>query len=243
MHTFNDGNDDAMLCCLECGELHALPPSQPPPDDDDINDLELFRALHRQHHLEPAYRLNEPPIHDRPAWDPMARRWFRVSVGATELVVCSSRSSIEEPRTHRICDTPPQFSVYTEVDVPMLQRALHQHFHPNHCSETKFRSFIDAVRDAYTTADSETCEISFDDPSLANAEIGPCPRDVLELLHQHACEIFDEEWERNRILDFIESNDDEYGALAIRVRREIHSADLPSHMHPPSQIGIEDPRG
>ena len=109
-----------MLLCRDCGVLHPLPPSQPPPEPDYVEDLESFRSLHREHRLERAYRLSEPVYHDRPAWDPMARSWFRVSVGESALFVCSSRQSVDEPRHHEICPTPPKFTLRAEVDESAL---------------------------------------------------------------------------------------------------------------------------
>lgn len=211
----------SMLLCRECGVLYPLPPDRPAPEPDEVEDLESFRSTHRHHTLERAHRLAEPVFHDRPPWDPMARAWFQVAVGESALFVCSSRSSIEEPRRHQVCHEPPQLSLRAEVDEPLLRRALEQHFFPNRISPEKLNAFLDATRRCYAAVDAPCVETSFDDTELPNAEIGPCPLEVAREVRRAACQVFDDPWERSQLLDFIDANTDEYGALAVRVLREI----------------------
>jgi len=215
-----------MLLCRECRVLHPLPAARPVPDADELLDLETFRSTHSDHTLERAYRLSEPTLHDRPAWDPMARAWFRVSVGESALFVCSSRQSIEEPRRHEVCDTPPSFSLRTEVDEPVLRRSLERHFVHTSVAAEKMSTFISATRKAFASVDANCVETSYDDPDLANAAIGPCPVEVAHILRRTASSTFEAARERQQLLDFIDANTDEYGALAIRVLREIHT---PAH--------------
>ena len=224
MYSSSPASDAAMLLCRDCGVLHPLPVERPTPEPDDLEDLESFRSTHSDHRLERAYRLPDPILHDRPAWDPMARSWFRVAVGEHSLFVCSSRSSIDEPRHHEVCTSPPKFRVRAELDESGLRRALEQHFFPNNLASERLNRFVTGAREIYAAVEAECVDTSFDDAELPNAEIGPCPLDVCTRLRARAVEDFVDPWERERVLDFIDANTDEYGALAIRVLREIKTA-------------------
>ncbi len=223
MYSSAPPSDATMLLCRDCGVLHPLPAQQPTPEADDVDDLESFRSAHQAHQLERAYRLPNPILHDRPAWDPMARTWFRVAVGEHSLFVCSSRTSIDEPRQHEICSSPPTYSTYAEIDESMLRRALDQYFFPNNLAAEKLNAFVTAARELYASVEAEGVETSFDDADAANAEIGHCPLEICTRLRATAVSVFSDAWEREHVLDFIDANTDEYGALAIRVMREIKS--------------------
>jgi len=229
MHMYNSdpSTPNAMLLCRECRLLFPLPAAKPAPEADEVQDLETFRSAHREHTLERAFRLSEPTLHDRPAWDPMARSWFRVSVGESALFVCSSRLSIDEPRRHEVCDRPPSFSLRTEVDEPVLRRSLERHFVHTSVAAEKMKTFISATREAFASVDANCVETSYDDPDLANAAIGPCPVEVAHILRRTASTTFEAARERQQLLDFIDANTDEYGALAIRVLREIQPSAQP----------------
>lgn len=221
MYSDTPSTNAAMLLCRDCGVLHPLPPLQPAPAAEDVDDLEVFRSNHREHTLERAFRLPDPILHDRPAWDPMARVWFRVAVGENSLFVCSSRTSIDEPRHHQLCATPPSFRMRTDVDESLLRRALEQHFFPNRVPHERLNKFVSTARHLYAAVEANCVETSFDDPQLPNAEIGPCPLDVHLRLDEAIATVFSDEWEQERMRAFIDANCDEYSALAIRVLREI----------------------
>jgi len=210
----------ALLLCRDCGVLHPLP-NEPVPDIEDVDDLETFRSDHREHTLERAFRLPDPILHDRPAWDPMARAWYRVAVGEHAMFVCSSRTSAEEPRHHEVCTAPPSFTLRAEVDEAILRQSLEQHFVPNRIANERLTAFVRAARDLYAAVEAQSVETSFDETDLPNSEIGPCPRHVHLELREVADRVFADTWEREQVLEFIEANTDEYGALAIRVVREI----------------------
>ena len=213
----------AMLLCHDCGVLHPLPNAQQnvAVEDEDEDDLEIFRSAHRDHNLERAFRLPDPILHDRPAWDPMARSWFRVAVGEHSMFVCSSRTSIDEPRHHVLCTAPPAFSLRAEVDEASLRRALERHFFPNRLSVERLNDFVAAARKTYAAVEASCVETSFDDAESANTEIGPCPLDVQAQLREAVERVFTDDWERGQMMEFITANVDEYGALAIRILREL----------------------
>lgn len=221
MYSSPPASNQAMLLCHDCGVLHPLPTAQQNVAAEDEDDLAVFRSEHREHNLERAFRLPDPILHDRPAWDPMARSWFRVAVGEHSMFVCSSRTSIDEPRHHVLCTAPPAFSLRAEVDEAVLRRSLDRHFFPNRLSVERLNAFVAAARKAYTAVEASCVETSFDDTASANAEIGPCPHEVQRQLREAAERVFPDDWERGQVLDFIGANTDEYGALAIRILREV----------------------
>ncbi len=221
MYSSQQALNDAMLLCRDCGVLHPLPPELPAPDQEDIVDLESFRSTHREHTLERAARLPDPVLHDRPAWDPMARSWFRVSVGEAAFFVCSSRDSIDEPRSHQICHEPPTMVTRAEFDEAVLRRSIEQHFFPATISSDKLGAFVRASRDIAASVDTECLEMSYADTEIPNAEIGACPLEVVRDLKSLCENVFANDWERERMTDFIDGNVDEYGALAIRLLQEI----------------------
>jgi hypothetical protein len=213
-----------LLLCRQCGELHPLAAAAPYQTGDaelEAADLEQFRQSHRGHTLERALRLPEAALHDRPAWDPMATSWYRVLVGETSFYVRSSRFSIDLPRRHWLQMSAPLLSAHVELDEPLLQQSLSRHFHPQALPAEKAARFVVTLRELISGLDIDQIETSFDDPELANAELGPCPEPVCAQLLAQASGIFSSDWERSEIARFIEENRSEYGALAVRVRREV----------------------
>lgn len=213
------------LLCRECGDLQPLAaPARYPDGGDaalDVADLEQFRAAHAAHSLERAFRVPEPALHDRPAWDPMATSWYRVLVGESSFYVRSWRTSIDEPRRHQLQRSAPQLNAHVELDESLLQQTLSRHFHPQPLPAEKATRFVVTVREILASLDADSVETSFDDPELANAELGPCPEPVCAQLLSQARDIFSDDWEQTKIARFIEENRTEYGALAVRVRREV----------------------
>jgi len=211
-----------LLLCRQCGDLHPLASSFAQVDTAlDAIDLDAFHQAHRGHTLERALRLPEPALHDRPAWDPMATSWYRVLVGETSFYVRSERSSIDLPRHHKLQLTAPLLSAHVELDEPLLEQTLNRHFHAQPLPAEKASRFVVTVRELVSSLDADEVETSFDDPELANAELGPCPEPVCAQLLSQTRDIFSSEWEQSAIARFIEENRSEYGALAVRVRREV----------------------
>jgi len=211
-----------LLLCRQCGDLHPLASSYAPLDTElDALDLDAFRRAHGGHTLERALRLPEPALHDRPAWDPMATSWYRVLVGETSFYVRSDRLSIDLPRRHKLQLAAPQLSAHVELDEPLLAQSLSRHFHPQPLAAEKATRFVVTVRALVSSLDADAVETSFDDPDLANAELGPCPEPVCAQLLSQTRDIFNSDWEQSAIARFIEENRSEYGALAVRVRREV----------------------
>ena len=211
---------DAFLLCRRCGALMPLSPSAPwPASDDDAAELASFRAAHDVHDVEMAERIDEPARTDRPAWDPLATRWFQVAAGRDLLVVRSSRVSIDEPRQYHLASggLPPTAS-WIDVDEPLLRRALDRHFYPHVIRPAQLDAFVTTVRDLLAPVDPSEIDIAFDDPTLPDAGIGPFPAGLAEHLVERCTTLFDPVG-LERARSFIRDHRAEDGALAVRVHR------------------------
>ena len=211
---------DAFLLCRRCGALMPLAPNAPwPASDDDAAELALFRAAHDAHGVEVAERSDEPARTDRPAWDPLATRWFQIATGRDLLVVRSSRISIDEPRQYQLASggLPPTTS-WIDIDEPLLRRALDRHFYPHVIRPAQLDAFVTTLRDLLAPVDPAEIDIAFDDPTLPDAGIGPFPAGLAEHLVERCTTLFDPiGLERAR--SFIRDHRAEDGALAVRVHR------------------------
>lgn len=208
------------LLCRRCGILYALNPSAPwPATEEDAADLARFRAAHDDHGLETAVRLDQPAHTDRPAWDPLATRWFDVAVGGELLTVRSVRADLDEPRQYQVAgDGPPRASSWIDVDEPLLRRALDRHFYPHVIRSTEIDAFVATVRDLLAPLDPAEIDIAFDDPALPDAGIGAFPPPLAAQLVARCAELFDAvAFERAR--SFVRDHRAEDGALAVRVHR------------------------
>jgi len=211
---------DTYLLCRRCGVLAPLAPSAPwPATDDDFAELGAFRAAHNAHTIEIANRVDEPARTDRPAWDPLASRWFQVLVDGELLMVHSGRASIDEPRCYALAagDVPSTAS-RVDVDEPLLRRALDRHFYPHVIRPAQLDAFVTTVRDLLAPVDPTEIDIAFDDPSLPDAGIGAFPAPLADHLVERCANLFDPiGLERAR--SFIRDHRAEDGALAVRVHR------------------------
>lgn len=212
---------EAFLLCRACAVLLPLAPGAPWRDTDEEGAAELaaFQEAHAAHGLVSAERIDEPARVDRPAWDPLATRWFQVAVGDELLVVRSGRTSAEEPRHYELTrgELPP-ISTWVDVDEPLLRRALDRHFYPHVIRPAELEAFVSTVRELLAPVDPAEIDIAFDDPSLPDAGIGPFPPMLAEHLIARCASFFDPvglECARS----FVRDHRAEDGALAVRVHR------------------------
>lgn len=216
-----------LLLCRDCGTLFPLDhPAVPQAGDAEsaLAETDLFRAAHRHHRLEHVRRVPSSVLYDRPAWDPMSTAWFRVQTEASELVVKSWRSSIDEPRRYQLVSDPlPEPECWAEVDERMLRICLDRHFYPRALPARKLDRFVTLVGELLSGVDARTIETSFDDVDYANAGIAPFPCPLSARLLSASADVFDTE-ELELLASFIESNRGEDGALAVRVRRDLLAA-------------------
>jgi hypothetical protein len=208
------------LLCRRCGVLIPLAPSAPwPTTDEDVTELAAFRAAHEGHAIEAVQRRDELARTDRPAWDPLATRWFEVAVGGELLTVRSTRDSVDEPRQYQLASAGgPAPSSWVDVDEALLRRALDRHFYPHVIRPGQLDAFVSTVRDLVAPLDPAAIDIAFDDPTLPDAGIGAFPAALAEQLVARCADLFDPiGLERAR--SFIRDHRTEDGALAVRVHR------------------------
>jgi hypothetical protein len=212
----------AFLLCRRCRVLTPLAPGAPwAPSDDDLAELSAFRAAHEPHRLEAAYRVDELARTDRPAWDPMATRWFDVAAGGDLLTVRSQRAALDDPRLYVLADDGgPATSSRIDVDEALLRRALDRHFYPHVIRPAQLEAFICTVRDLLAPVDPAQIDVAFDDPSLPDASIGPFPAALAEHLVERCATLFDPVG-LERARSFIRDHRAEDGALAVRVHRTL----------------------
>ncbi|MBX3024446.1 hypothetical protein KF840_06000 [bacterium] len=213
---------DAFLLCRHCGLLTPLAPSAPwASTDDDASELAAFRAAHAAHGVEAALRCDELARTDRPAWDPLATRWFTVAVGAELLTVRSSRRALDDPRQYEIAAAgSPPTSSWVDVDEALLRRALDRHFYPHVIHPMEVDAFVGTVRELLAPLDPAEIDIAFDDPTLPDAGIGPFPAALVERLVERCATLFDAV-ALERAHSFIRDHRAEDGALAVRVHRAL----------------------
>jgi hypothetical protein len=208
------------LLCRRCGVLRPLAPSAPwPATEEDRSELVAFRASHEAHGLETAQRLEALARTDRPAWDPLATRWFEVGAGGEILTVCSSRAAMDEPREYELAAAgAPRTSSRVDVDEALLRRALDRHFYPHVIRPAQLDAFIGAVRELLEPLDPAAIDIAFDDPALPDAGLGAFPEALADQLAARCAEFFDAVG-LERARSFIRDHRAEDGALAVRVHR------------------------
>ena len=212
---------DAFLLCRACAVLMPLAPLHPWRDTDEevAAELAAFETEHAAHGLVTAERIDEPARVDRPAWDPLATRWFQVTANGELLVVRSGRSSVDEPRRYELTlgELPPIHS-WIDVDEPLLRRALDRHFYPQVIRPAEVEAFVSIVRELLAPVDPAEIDIAFDDPSLPDAGIGPFPSPLADHLIER-CATFLDPVALERARTFVEDHRAEDGALAVRVHR------------------------
>jgi hypothetical protein len=212
---------ESFLLCRPCAALLPLAPLGPWHDTDAEAAAELaaFQAVHAAHGIETAERVDEPARIDRPAWDPLATRWFQVATDGDVLVVRSSRTSAEAPRRYELTpDALPPIRSRVDVDEPLLRRALDRHFFPHVIRPAELEAFVSTVRELLAPVDPAEIDTAFDDPSLPDAAIGPFPPGLAEHLIER-CATFLDPVGLERARSFVRDHRAEDGALAVRVHR------------------------
>ena len=105
-------------------------------------------------------------------------------------------------------------------DEALLRRALDRHFYPSAVRPSKIDRFVETVRDILAHLPADELETEFDDADEPAVAIGRLPDEGCVALLNRCMNLFDA-WELTRVASFIGANRDEYGALALRVRREV----------------------
>jgi hypothetical protein len=213
---------EAYLLCRRCGVLHPVPVDGGA-DEEALEDLAAFRAEHAAHILEDAQRVPESSLYAGPAWDPMTVQWFRVATGTDTLVVCSRRTSIDEPRRHELTAALPRSIGRIDVDETLLRRAFTRHFCTREAHSPQLERFVEAVHGVIADLDPDEVETTYDDAALPNAGLGPFPAERCDALFRRCAPAFDAT-ELEHLRSFISDQRLEYNALAVRVRRTVDAS-------------------
>jgi hypothetical protein len=216
---------EAFLLCRDCRVLHPVfvphqNGSRGVVDEETAIAYGQFVAEHRLHTLERVERCSLREYHDGRVFDPMRTSLIEVSNGKGPLTICRSRDDVELPRVWEVADQhieerPSSLS----IEEPVIRRALDRHFYPYVLRPSKIDDFVRAVYEVLATIVAEDVETAFNDGEDPAVSIARLPDDSCLALLTRCGYIFDA-WELVQIASFVGANRDEYGALALRVRRE-----------------------
>ena len=218
--------DHLYLLCRDCRVVHRLPAGHELAAADQSSEEAAiaygqFLVQHRHHPLERLSRATLTEHHDGPLWDPMRTSLIELTNGRETFTVRTARAEIDEQLTREVIEdrrlTLGAFHV--TVEEAAIRRALDHHFHPYALRQTKIDHFVAAVQNVLATLPGEQVETAFDDADDPAVSIARLPDDGIVALLAHCMDIFDA-WELARVASFVSANRDEYGALALRVRRD-----------------------
>ncbi|MBI4515429.1 MAG: hypothetical protein HY699_06405 [Deltaproteobacteria bacterium] len=216
----------AYLLCRDCRVLHQVYAAH-----ELAAGAEVFEAAaiaygrflldHRHHALEQVRRESVVAYDNGPLWDPGHAAYFEVGDGEHSFTVSRTRASIEEARELQLIDgSIEQAAVELSVEGSALRRALDHHFFPYALRLAKLDHFVEAARAVIATLPSDTIEPVFDDANDPALSIARLPDQSCIALLERCLGVFDA-WELPRVAAFISANRDEYGALALNVRRPV----------------------
>jgi hypothetical protein len=217
---------DTFLLCRECGTVHRLYSVQELAEGGMVSEAAAiayggFLVDHRHHPLERLERTATPVYHAGPLWSPHQVSITEVTNGRDTLTVRSARESVDDGRTGTIVpERLLEGRVQIGIDEPHVRRALDHHFHPYALRPSKIDRFVDAVHDVLAQLPAEHVVTEFDDADDPAVSIGRLPDEGVVALLDRGIEIFDA-WELARIASFVSAERDEYGALALQVRRQM----------------------
>src|SRR5688572_22229141 len=104
-------DDDRYIWCRNCGAIHRVTRFDRAPfygfadgevQETAADDWRDFMARHAGHKLEPMTATDKDYSTNGSAPDPMGVRYVEVSNGNDTLLLCRSRSSIEDPVSYKV---------------------------------------------------------------------------------------------------------------------------------------------
>ncbi|HVN86572.1 MAG TPA: hypothetical protein VMW17_17200 [Candidatus Binatia bacterium] len=216
---------DVYLLCRDCRVIHRVYAATELVTGGSVSEEAAiaygqFLVQHRHHPLERLTRESLLEYHDGPLWDPMRSSYIELTNGCETFTVRTGRGGLDEPVTRAIVTeriVPEALEV--TVEESEVRRALDHHFHPYALRQTKIDGFVHAVQQILATLPGDQVETSFDDADDPAVSIARLPDDGCVALLARCMDIFDS-WELPRVAAFVSANRDEYGALALRVRRD-----------------------
>jgi hypothetical protein len=213
-----------LLACRDCQLLQPAVDDSPTQRDEltqeAVDEQNDFIARHAAHRLSHFRRHGWQSRADRPLWDPMVTITFEVTDGQQIYVATCARQSIDEPRVYQfapgsleVCNTQ------VAIDVGDLRRGLDRHFYPHAIRPSKVQRFVAVLCDLLNHVVPDELQIAFDASEDPAVSIARMPDTIYAAVSACCADIFDA-WELERVRAFLSDNRDEYGLLALRVRRE-----------------------
>jgi hypothetical protein len=224
---------DAFLLCRDCGVVHRVYAAHELAEGGEANEAAAiayggFLIEHRHHPLERVERTGVNAHYEGTLWDPVHTSYIELSNGEQAFTVRSGRESIDEPVRHEVVEQRIETAaVRLAIEEHEIRRALDCHFYPYALRPSKVDQFVAAVRAILPLLPADQIATEFDDADDPTLSIARLPDEGVVTLLERSMDIFDA-WELSRIAGFISANRDEYGALALRVRRETTLSPQPS---------------
>jgi len=216
----------AFLLCRDCRVVHRVYAAHELAEGGPVSEAAAiaygqFLVDHRHHPLDRLEHCGTVDHHEGAFWDPSRTSFIEVSNGREAFTLRSARDSLEEAPRHEIIEgrlepKPAEVS----VDEALLRQAFDRHFYPSAVRPSKVDRFVETVRDILSHLPANELETEFDDADEPAVAIGRLPDEGCVALLERCMNLFDA-WELTRVASFIGANRDEYGALALHVRRQV----------------------
>jgi hypothetical protein len=183
--------DGAFLFCSACKAVHRVTRSDRAPiylpDGPSIaaDDLQEFRAAHRDHDVRLLERSSDAEMISHPRWDPMCRIAWEVSDGRTEFIVTFGRTDVEAPRQYSIL--PGRMVVereFIDVDTEALHQVIDEALYPHAAPLRKIQALVDECRRLVSAAPYQSVEPlaeSREDPNVQLACLPDCVARALQV--------------------------------------------------------------
>ncbi len=180
-----------------------------------------FLVDHRHHPLDRLEHCGTLDHHQGALWDPSRTSLIEVSNGREVFTLRSARDSLDEaPHLEIITGRLEAQPIELSFDEPSLRRALDRHFYPYALRASKVDRFVQIVREVLAMLPAEELDTEFDDADDSEVGIGRLPDQGCVAILELCIDLFDA-WELSRVASFVSGNRDEYGALALRIRKPV----------------------
>jgi len=203
--------DGAFLFCSACEAVHRVTRSDRAPiylpDGTSIaaDDLQEFRAAHRDHDVRLLERSSDAEMISQPRWDPMCRIAWEVSDGRKEFIVTFGRIDVETPRQYSIL--PGRMVVereFIDVDAETLHQVIDEAL-PNAAPLRKVQALVDECRRLASAAPFESVEPLAESREDPNVQLACLPDGVARALQAEVVRAFPS-GESERLVDVIDGD-------------------------------------
>jgi hypothetical protein len=204
--------DGAFLFCSACEAVHRVTRSDRAPiylpDGTSIaaDDLQEFRAAHRDHDLRLLERSSDAEMISHPRWDPMCRIAWEVSDGRKEFIVTFGRIDVETPRQYSIL--PGRMVVereFIDIDAETLQQVIDEALYPHAAPLRKIQALVEECRRLVYAAPFQSIEPLAESREDPNVQLACLPDGVAGALQVEVARAFPSA-ESERLVDVIDGD-------------------------------------